>query len=288
MQGIAARSFNDERNHVKCLDAETLAAWMDGGLKGAALEDVQTHVAGCERCQMLLGAMGRTRGAVSPAEPRTVSRPWLAWAVPLTAAAAAIAVWVAVPQQRQTVPPPTTTPATAPAESPVEAVPVPQRKPESAPAPEARPAAPPRPTAPSSPDNFARQDATTLDKTAPPAAAAPPPPVRAEERGLIAGAVQQRVAAARDAATFCGPAAPSDVVGQLMASSAPSSDVCWVTGRAGLVMRSVEGRTWQRINFPERTDLTGVVATDSNTAVVTAADGRTFRTADGGVTWTQP
>jgi hypothetical protein len=32
---------------VNCLDAETLAAWFDGGLSGAALDDVQSHVATC-------------------------------------------------------------------------------------------------------------------------------------------------------------------------------------------------------------------------------------------------
>ena len=28
---------------MNCLDAETLAAWFDGGLSGAALEDVRSH-----------------------------------------------------------------------------------------------------------------------------------------------------------------------------------------------------------------------------------------------------
>jgi len=42
-----------------CLNAETLAAWVDGGLTGAALEDAQSHVADCNRCQSVVGALAR-------------------------------------------------------------------------------------------------------------------------------------------------------------------------------------------------------------------------------------
>jgi photosystem II stability/assembly factor-like uncharacterized protein len=62
-------------------------------------------------------------------------------------------------------------------------------------------------------------------------------------------------------------------------------DVCWAVGRAGLVLRSIDGRTWQRINFPEMTDLTSVRATDAQNASLSTADGRTFSTANGGQTW---
>lgn len=83
---------------MNCLDAETLAAWVDGGLSGAALEDVRLHVADCARCQALVGAMGRTRAAVPSTESGRSRGWWLAWAVPLTAAATAVAIWVAVPR----------------------------------------------------------------------------------------------------------------------------------------------------------------------------------------------
>ena len=53
-----------------------------------------------------------------------------------------------------------------------------------------------------------------------------------------------------------------------------------------LVLRSIDGRTWQRINFPEMTDLTSVRATDARTASISTADGRTFSTSNGGQTWT--
>ncbi len=78
-----------------------------------------------------------------------------------------------------------------------------------------------------------------------------------------------------------------DVPLPLTAGSASSSTVCWLVGRAGLVLRTTDGGTWQRVRFPEAVDLTDVRATDGNAAVVTTSDGRTFATADGGQTWSR-
>ena len=321
---------------MNCLDAETLAAWFDGGLKGAALEDVRAHVAACDRCQMLLGAMGRTRAASFAKASEPKPRRWLAWAIPLTAAATAIAVWVAIPEQRNV---PVVTPATAPEEK-REAAPPP-----AAPQPETRqettaPAVPPPPapraqrnaaplTAP--PARAAAPAATppTAALQAPPPAAAPPPAERSASATLRAQPEarvldqQQRAAAAPAApgdargndagvstqaplaetitvtgetpqgaliATLCGPrwrSAPSDVTGTLTAGSSPSPNVCWVVGAGGVVRRSTNGQTWQRIPFPEMTDLSGVQASDARSARVTTADGRSFRTSDGGGIWIQ-
>jgi hypothetical protein len=80
-----------------CLDAETLAAWTAGGLSGSALETVQLHVADCARCQSMAGTLARISAAVPQAEPAPRSRRWLAWFIPLTAAATAVALWFAVP-----------------------------------------------------------------------------------------------------------------------------------------------------------------------------------------------
>jgi len=71
----------------------------------------------------------------------------------------------------------------------------------------------------------------------------------------------------------------------LTAGSSPSRDVCWIVGRAGSVLLSTDGATWQRRPFPESTDLTSVRATSATNAVVTAADGRQLITSDGGATW---
>jgi photosystem II stability/assembly factor-like uncharacterized protein len=74
---------------------------------------------------------------------------------------------------------------------------------------------------------------------------------------------------------------------ELTAGAAPSASVCWLVGRAGVVLRTTDGRTWRRVPFPEMTDLSAVRAIDAdgNVASVSTADGRTFSTTDGGATW---
>ena len=292
---------------MNCLDAETLAAWFDGGLKGAALEDVRAHVAACDRCQMLVGAMGRTRAAVPvPVQERAASfakasepkpRRWLAWAIPLTAAATAVAVWVAIPEQRNV---PAVTPATAPAQKPEATAPAPLQAPATPT--EAAPAAPPPTTEtrrarersvaePSQPKREpARAEADARDEralrapaaTAPLAAPAEPAGAAAPSANVLAERVQLRPP--------CGPSwsAPMPAAGtEIAAGSSPGPGICWVVGRGGAVFRSVDGRTWQRVTFPEITDLSAVSASDDRSASVSSADGRTFTTSDGGVTWIQ-
>jgi Putative zinc-finger len=288
---------------VNCLDAETLAAWFDGGLSGAALEDVQAHVAACARCQALVGAMGRTRAAVPAPQPERNPRWWLAWAVPAAAAATAVAIWVAIPHQ--------TSVAVNPVPSPS------LQKQEASPESTAPPPAEPKPAAPAAtPSTSARQDRAKEANTAPPAppqaandaaqqvpgslneavsvrSAAPAPAApelrdEAERQGAVTGQLQARAAFANNRCGPAWPAPPSDVAGQITAGSSPSADVCWIVGRGGTVLRSTDHQTWQRVNVPQAVDLSRVVATDARTAMVVAADGRTYSTSDGGVTWTQP
>jgi hypothetical protein len=283
---------------VNCLDAETLAAWMDGGLDGAALEDVRAHVADCGRCQALAGALGRTRTAVPAIEAHPAPRRWLMWAVPLAAAATAIAVWVAIPEQRNAAVVPA---AEAPLQKEEPAAPPPP-----ATAAESRNAAvapAPAPKAERSDDIAQLAPDTVITETVPPplapappaasAAAAPPAPPPSEQRSAgVAGQLTPQArtverALERDAAAvaLCGPPPPAGTAEQLAASSPAPGGVCWVVGRGGIVLRSRDGRTWQRINFPEGTDLTSVRATDAQTVTVVTADGRTFSTVNGGQTW---
>jgi hypothetical protein len=77
----------------------------------------------------------------------------------------------------------------------------------------------------------------------------------------------------------------SGVAFDLTAGAAPSPAVCWVVGRSGTVLLTLDGRTLQHVRFPEEVDLTSVRATDGRTAVVTAADGRAFSTDNGGDSW---
>jgi hypothetical protein len=71
----------------------------------------------------------------------------------------------------------------------------------------------------------------------------------------------------------------------IIAGSSPSRDVCWLVGRAGAVLLSGDGATWQPRPFPEKVDLVAVAAIDAKTATVTTSDGRRFSTLDGGATW---
>lgn len=89
-----------------CLDAETLAAWADDGLDRQERAAVEAHAAGCERCQAMMATLSRAEHAHAAAT--VVNRPArrfpaLAWLIPVTAIAAAMLVWIAVPQRAPTV-----------------------------------------------------------------------------------------------------------------------------------------------------------------------------------------
>jgi photosystem II stability/assembly factor-like uncharacterized protein len=75
------------------------------------------------------------------------------------------------------------------------------------------------------------------------------------------------------------------VTAMLTAGASPSPTVCWLVGPGGIVLLSTDGRSWQRLVFPEAIDLESVHALDDKRATVTAADGRTVSTTDGGRTW---
>jgi photosystem II stability/assembly factor-like uncharacterized protein len=70
-----------------------------------------------------------------------------------------------------------------------------------------------------------------------------------------------------------------------VSGAAPSPAICWVVGRGGVVLRSTDGATWQRVGLSDAIDLIAIRASDATNATITAADGRMFRTADGGKTW---
>jgi len=76
--------------------------------------------------------------------------------------------------------------------------------------------------------------------------------------------------------------------GVLTAGFSPAPSICWIVGRAGAVYLSTDGLRFLRLTFPESIDLVSVTATDDRHATVMSADGRSFRTDDGGVTWSRP
>jgi hypothetical protein len=315
----SSRPRGDVRPPGTCLEAEALAAWTDGLLSPVERTAVEAHAADCERCLAVLAAIAKTTPPAS-----AVRRPsWLSirWLAPITAAAVAITAWVIVQEPSRPVPlpaPPSTLavdrvepsdPAAQPEREAAAAVANPlKRKAESDAASktvtnqtEARQAA----KAPAVGGATAAPQAASPSRPAP---AAPPPPVRAE-------AQQERFQAApRDAlgasALIVSPdanvrwrlagrdverstdggrtwqlqATGSEI--ELLAGAAPAPTVCWIVGRRGLVLRSTDGATWQRLPFPEATlDLAAVTARDALDATVTGADGRRYRTTDAGKTW---
>jgi photosystem II stability/assembly factor-like uncharacterized protein len=71
--------------------------------------------------------------------------------------------------------------------------------------------------------------------------------------------------------------------------AAPSSLVCWLAGPAGVLLRTTDGRSWSLVAPPPAAataDFVAIHASDAATATVRTADGRAFRTGDGGATWT--
>jgi hypothetical protein len=80
-----------------CLDAETLAAWVDGGLTAPELARAEAHVAGCQRCQAMVGALARITAAAPVVKAAAAPLRWLTWLAPFAAAAAAVIILVAIP-----------------------------------------------------------------------------------------------------------------------------------------------------------------------------------------------
>ena len=157
-----------------CLDAETAAAWVEGGLSAAEAMRLEAHASTCLRCQSLLAALGHAEQAV-PALPKAQPwwRAWSGWLVPLTAAATvliAVAVWLRIPTPRGT------------------------------------PAAESTRTETAAPENAPTQPAQTADAD-PRALRAAPPPARAAESRADGAVARPDAPAAAGSATVASPPA---------------------------------------------------------------------------------
>ena len=174
---------------------------------------------------------------------------------------------------------------------------------------DARSAAPARPQEGNAAAESERRDRAVAAPAAPSPPAAPPPPAATFGVDLArAAALSKQVITPTEIASpdpavrwRIGPAGSiehsttsgatweplsSGVSTDLTAGAAPSPMTVWIVGRAGTILLSTDGRQWRRVPFRERADLVAVRADDALIATVTTADGRTFRTADGGQTWT--
>lgn len=299
-----------------CLDAETVAAWMDGTLRGPALDAAQMHAADCDRCQAVLATFAQMNTPMPAAAPEP--RRWLTWLVPLTAAAA-IGVWALLPASPPVTSAPESMMARGDEASRVPPPPPVQQERETKAAAQAPAAAPPAVASPGPPPAQAKEvtpetrqdpahpevDAFRLrDRAmsgaapaAPPAAAPAAPP--APPGGVVGSLAETITLPARASVPWRvrgtiveqsndgGVSWTTAYAGQAeLTMAAPvSAQVCWVVGRAGLVLRTTDGRTFTRLNFPETVDLTAVRATSETSATVTTVDGRTLTTTDGGVSW---
>ena len=105
VERLLRKSFRASARTVQpgsCLDAETLAAWIDGSLAGGQLTVARQHLADCVDCQATLAAFARTTS------PEAIPEPWwrrglgARWLVPVAATATVIAIWVAVPRDEDT------------------------------------------------------------------------------------------------------------------------------------------------------------------------------------------
>ena len=313
-----------------CIDGETLAAWVERSLPAARAELVEAHLSRCARCQSLMATFART---VPMPEPRHSfwQHSRLRWLVPITAAATAVAIWIALPTDRGATPPAVSQEADAQLESQTQL-------------PSTPPAASPDPRPLDASKNAATDrlgqvggDANALARRSSEEATRPTGErTSAEREARVAtgdqrtadGALAERIAVApaappvapgrSEAAAQAQTRAPIEIVSpspdsrwrivgtaiersttggkvweaavttsptQVTAGSSPGPLVCWLVGPGGAVRLTTDGVQFRSVTFPERVDLVGVRATSATIAVVTAVDGRAFRTDDQGVTW---
>src|SRR5262245_44589873 len=283
----AVREASASDPSSRCLDAETLAAWIDGDLTAADVSAAEAHVSSCARCQAMVAAIVRT----APSAPALVPcwrRGWAIGAlVPLTAGAVAIAVYIATPNVEQSSAP-------AVANRQTRAIAPSQREQESkvdAPvAPQASTApqlAAPQPTGRSLQTVAPQADARANEFRAPQAAAAE------QFKKESADAVRRNETAA---ASVQAPAAPPPPAAA-PAASAPASERADAANFAGGAARLRDTAA----TAPQREAFLAKSATLERAAVVPAeiispdrsvrwrpgASGSIQRSTDGGATWTQ-
>ena len=100
----------------------------------------------------------------------------------------------------------------------------------------------------------------------------------------LSGAQEADARRAAAPATAAMSAVPNASV---VAGDAPTAAVCWLVGLRGAVWITTDGGArFRRVTVTGEPDLRAVTAEDARSANVTAADGRTFRTTDGGASWT--
>ncbi len=261
-----------------CVDAEHLAAWMDGGMSSSAAERFETHVAACASCQELLATVVRMTPVEVPVAPVTSSRPWASWVVPLAAAAAVVlAVWTTWPGASPTSAPtdqkeesrvarldPPASPPVPPSLQPPSAAPSKGAAAKS----ESRPTEPPAPTEASAPATFSARAEEELTAQARDLRQR----AKAEEKAAVPAPVAEALQPRADTPTQTGTANPSGNVAPSQAQRAASLAGAAQTplrdraAGSGLVVQSPGGASRWRVG---------------RTAEVSSDGGETWRAAGG-------
>jgi len=273
-----------------CLDAETLAAWADGTLSNDAVAAAEQHVADCSRCLAMVSAITQSTPIDETREPWWSRIGPARWLIPVAAAATAVAIWVAVPQQEVTTPVTSITRQTpadelglaevqSQAEALNEAAPLAaDAEPRRDVAPEGDRAALRAPaSAPAAVPAEASASARTEATAVPPPASlaglpsATPPAAAAQE----ASGVSAASAVARRTGPVPG--------GTEIVSPDPSSR--WRLGGAGALQRSVDGgASWTSAATGVAVDLTSGVAPSPSVCWIVGRAGTVLLTTDG-ETW---
>jgi hypothetical protein len=279
-----------------CLDAETLAAWADGGLTGEDLEMAQLHVADCARCQAMVAGVVRAAGRAPVPEP--APRRWLAWLVPLTAAAAAVAIWVAVPRGPDVVPQSVAENQNQAAQAKAEpaASPNPRSEPSTAPkeaqAPAAKSDQAPRdqPQAAELRKDADRREVDLLkresqaadgsvgfaDKAAQAAPPASPAAATPAAPAPSTAPVAREAFQARSATS-----AASEKLAAANVAVSPDSTIRWRISATGLEHSTDSGTTWDSVATGVSSPLTAISAPSATVCWVVGRSGVVLRTTDG-------
>ena len=296
---------------MQCVDAETLAAWADGGLSKTEAAAVELHVSECDHCTAMVATFVRTTPD-APAEESLWRRLNMRWLVPVATAATVAALWVLIPSSDRA---PTTTlesEVATQATAPAPALPPPSpadtkeqkledtraRSDRSAAVAQRQEAAPPfeRPQT----RDEARGDLRAAEETA-----AAPPPAPAREADRAGQAVQQAPpvqpstsSLARARAPAAAPTTATEsrrdgalqqgntqafaaVVAQFEVVS-PDPMTRWRVIGAGRVERSTNGGAqWEPAALPEAATLTGGSSPAPSICWLVGRTGAMYVTTDG-------
>lgn len=288
-----------------CPQAGLLAAWFDRALPADESAAIETHLAGCARCQELLAQLARTEPEVLYVHPKPAPARWtwhLRWATPLAAAAVLVLLLATQALHAPGVAP---VPASAPPLLPGAERQVAQMEPSAQPAAPALKAGPgatggapaskreepaPRPQVEGrmALDDKAVNAPSELsaDKpSAPPPQPAPLPAQAAAQENKIAAPLPgvagiAGASKAKDSALLTRAVASAPSRGQPSAF-VPGEPIGWRYARPGVVLRTTDGgASWTEQAVPGSARLLALAAVSAEVCWAAGVSGAIVRTVD--------